>query len=94
MKKKNMMMYIIIFIILLSGAVSFHVTADETMPQKQKVVKSVYIEDGDCIWNIAREYFQVENRNIESYVKEIKKCNNLSSDTIYAGQNLIIPYYE
>ena len=93
MKKMQWSLLVVGVLCVFTICLSYSVSAKEGQSTRQKLVKSVYIENGDCIWNIAMEYFQVENENIESYVNEIKRCNNLSSDKIYAGQNLIIPYY-
>ena len=59
----------------------------------EKYYTSVYIEEGDTIWGIAKKYMTKEYRSIRSYVKEIKECNNLYSDDITAGCYLLVPYY-
>lgn len=54
---------------------------------------SVYIETDDTLWRIAGKYYSEEFGSIEDYIKEIKKCNSLKSDAIYAGRHIIVPIY-
>lgn len=54
---------------------------------------SVYIETNDTLWSIAYKYYSEEFGSIEDYIKEIKKCNSLKSDAIYAGRHIIVPVY-
>ena len=42
-----------------------------------------YVQPGDSLWNIAKKF--------KTTVELIKSSNNLSDDTIYPGQQLIIP---
>ena len=58
-----------------------------------KYYTSIIIEEGDSLWSIANEY----NHNtvdIHDYVKELKELNGLTSETIHAGQHLLIAYYD
>lgn len=58
-----------------------------------KTFISLKIEEGDTLWNIAQRYITKDYRNINEYIKEIKKTNNLSTDTIHEGGYIIVPYY-
>ena len=59
-----------------------------------KRLTSVSVQEGDCIWSIASEYYSDEFGSMQDYIKEIKKTNNLSGDRINYGYSLLIPYYE
>ncbi|MCI9077856.1 MAG: LysM peptidoglycan-binding domain-containing protein [Lachnospiraceae bacterium] len=52
---------------------------------------SVSITADDTLWSIAGRYYSDEFGTIKDYVKEIKRCNSLKSDNIYAGRNIIVP---
>ncbi len=54
---------------------------------------SICVDSNDTLWSIAKEYHP-DNCDITRYISDIRAINNMSSDTIYAGQNLIVYYYE
>lgn len=100
-KKKNMSF---IFIALLLGifigwflgkqqVVSVSANSNTNHMPRFKYFTSLEIENGDTIWDIAKENITEEYDSINDYIKEIKQCNNLSSDRITAGHYLLIPYY-
>lgn len=55
-------------------------------------IDSRVVKEGETLWSIAKSYNSVYYRNTREYVEAIKECNNLYSDDIYAGTNLIVPY--
>lgn len=67
-------------------------TADESL-ELNKYYTSVTVEAGDTLWSIATEYKKTATSSTKAYIEEIKSINNLSSDDITAGQNLIVVYY-
>ncbi|MBE5875287.1 MAG: LysM peptidoglycan-binding domain-containing protein [Lachnospiraceae bacterium] len=59
-----------------------------------KYYKSVEIMPGDTLWAIAEEYSDTENyASTIEYIEEVKRMNSLKSNTIHAGNYLIVPYY-
>ena len=58
-----------------------------------KYYKSIVIEEGDSLWSIANEY-NYHTVDVHDYVKELKELNGLTSETIHAGQHLLITYYD
>ena len=54
--------------------------------------KSIEIQPGDTLWDIAEQTMPDNQDSVAEYVQHLKDMNNLSSDKIYAGQNLIISY--
>ncbi len=57
-----------------------------------KCYKSILIESGDTLWAIAAEH-KTPDAKIIDFVEELKIMNGLHSDSITAGNFLIIPYY-
>ena len=59
--------------------------------------KVVEIKDGDSLWSIAKENMDNTNDsgfiNIDQYIHEIKRCNNMKSNQVNAGCYLMVPYY-
>ncbi len=79
-------------IILSCGIITTRVTAQRASSSR-KLVTSVRIEKGDTLWSIADRYITEDYEDINTYIKEIKKTNRLTSDTIYEGCYIIVPYY-
>ena len=85
-------------IIALVGCMSFgvfFVSAHESNPSDQtvyKYYKSIEIQPGDTLWDIAEETMTSEYDSIPEYVEALKDMNALESDDIEAGQYLIIEY--
>lgn len=51
---------------------------------------TVQVKSGDTLWNIAAEYGP-DNQDIRQTVYEICKYNNVSADTLMAGQYITVP---
>ena len=52
----------------------------------------VSVEDNDTLWSLADRYNN-GNEDTTSYINNIMQMNDLSSDTIHSGKNLVIYYY-
>lgn len=61
-------------------------------PVNFKYYKSIEIQPGDTLWDIAEEYITEDYRSVSEYVMVLKEMNSLSTDDIQAGQNLMIAY--
>ena len=61
---------------------------------QRKYYKSIEIEAGDTLWDIAKEYRESHYDAIYEYINEVMDINGLDSDEIHAGQYLTIPYYD
>ena len=68
------------------------VYADEHLSDLQ--YKIVEIKEGDSLWSIAKENMNPGFHDVNEYIEEVKTCNQLSSDKLYAGSYLMVPYYE
>ena len=60
---------------------------------REKRIVSVMVEENDSIWSIAERYYTEECGSMKDYIAEIKKCNSITTDTIYAGRPLILPVW-
>jgi len=54
------------------------------------VYETVTVQPGDTLWNIAERHMD-DSKDIRKFIYEIKKLNNVSADTLTAGQKLMIP---
>lgn len=66
--------------------------AKDSMKREKQVI-SIMIQEGDSLWSIASKHITSEYKDMNQYIKEIKKVNGLQSDTIHAGCYIILPYY-
>ncbi len=61
---------------------------------ENKYFTNITVEEGDTLWEVASEHMDTEHYDsVYEYMDEIKAVNNMTSDNIYAGQNLVITYY-
>lgn len=94
-KRKIWLLGIILLVLTLLfsvGLFSKTVTA-HNRSKRMKLVTSIEIENGDTLWSIASDYISYEYDDMNDYIEEIKKSNGLHSDSIHAGNYLVIPYY-
>lgn len=64
--------------------------SEETTEKSDKCYLSVVIEQDDTLWDIAKRYNTDEEISTKEYVDEIMYVNGLETDTIYAGQYIIV----
>lgn len=84
--------------VLLAAILFSIVFVTKTVTAKQngfriKRVASIEIQKGDTLWSIASDYITDEYEDVNEYIEEIKFSNGLTSDTIHAGNYIIVPYY-
>lgn len=89
--------FVILFMLTLFFVVLFafpqKAAAADHSSVKTYQISSVQIEEGDSLWSLASEYYTEEFSSIREYISEIKRMNGLSSDILYAGSYILIPYY-
>ncbi len=96
--RRNILLLVlsIILVLLLSFLLGgfFSQASDLEHKISYKYYKSVEIMPGDTLWAIAEEYSDTENyASTVEYIEEVKRMNSLKSNTIHAGNYLIVPYY-
>ena len=83
-------------ILALAGSVvfgTFLVSAHEnTGNDVYTYYRSIEIQPGDTLWDIAEETMTSEYDSTAEYVQVLKDMNNLSSDHIQSGMHLMIAY--
>lgn len=96
MSKRNCFSIYIVFAVLVGVmilSITLKTDAKENNNDKVKYYTSILIEEGDSLWSIAEEYKPDESISVKKYIKDLKKMNNMDSDTIHAGNYLTIYYY-
>ncbi len=86
---------LVLITILSSFSFGFRTKAQESNEDAAyKYYKSITVEDGDTLWNYARQYGDLRYYDdCNDYIKEVKSINSLQNDKITAGCHLILPYY-
>lgn len=67
-------------------------SAKDIDDSKTKYYTSITIESGDTLWSISEKYMYDEYDSVEDYMKELMNINGLTSDKLYAGNNLVVVY--
>ena len=99
-KKRRQRQLLCSFIsVLVLGAVLITMSAGEINAESDltrntyKYYKSVYVEHGDSLWSIAKEYTSKEYKNLEDYIDEVKQINHLNGSNVQHGTYICVPYY-
>ncbi|MCT4598159.1 MAG: LysM peptidoglycan-binding domain-containing protein [Vallitalea sp.] len=80
-----------ITLVLLSSLLFVFSFANELDNNLDKTYLTLRIERNDTLWSIAQKNINKEYYKITDYINEIKLINNISNDTILAGDYIIIP---
>lgn len=96
---KKKVLFSTVFIMLLATAifssvrlVSVDAMSDGTYA-KYKYYTSYEIQPGDTLTSIAERYTSDTKVSVSEYIDEVKQNNQLTSDKITSGKNIIIAYY-
>lgn len=54
--------------------------------------KTIRIEEGDTLWDIAGNYAKSMNMSRNAYIDEVCRLNGICRDEIYAGKYIVIIY--
>ena len=101
-RRRELRRHFLIFILTLILSVgisvtffSFRTKAQSSNEEIQyKYYKSIVVESGDTLWNLAEEYSALEHYGShQEYIDEVIRMNGLSDDKITTGQYIIIPYF-
>lgn len=89
-KRRTMQLKVVAFVFIVTSLMLIvTVYAKSMKPKSQVAYKTVVVEQGDTLWDLAKEYFP--DMEIRRAVYELKKINNLKDGTIYEGQSLVVP---
>ncbi len=84
---------ILLVLIVMSMYIFTKTVTAQGSRERVKLVTSIEIKKGDTLWSIASGFMTDEYRDVNEYVKELKDSNGLTSDTIHAGNYIIVPYF-
>lgn len=96
MSRRKMLLagcFIAAFFILFSLIFITKTVTAQRSSERIKLVTSVQVKNGDSLWSIASQYFTEDYDDMHEYIDEIVNSNGLTTDTIHAGNFIIVPYY-
>lgn len=90
--KLSFCVFVVIFVCL---ATILNVTASNSVKNVDKQYKSILINEGDTLWNIAQQHNNQTLSCISNseYIEDVMSINNISGDSITAGNYIIVPIY-
>ena len=86
---------LVIFAIVFFGSTLRSDAQSDTFKPEFKYYTAVTVHVGDTLWSIASDNYSTDHYDsVNSYISEICKINNLAdSESINAGECIILPYY-
>lgn len=97
-KEKRIIAFTVILIIsiitILCSSIKAFATSEAEAASVSKLYKSIQVESGDTLWDIAERYNLCSDLTREQYINEIKTLNNLTNDEIHSGEYIVVSYYE
>ena len=67
---------------------------EEELVVTNKYYKTICVEEGDTLWDIAGEYVNGTGVSRQEYIDEVCRLNGLDADEIQAGEYIVVAYYE
>lgn len=86
-------LFAIAVVLLVISGFFIKATTTKAAGNRIRTISSVKIEKNDSLWSIASEYYTDDFGSIQDMIDEIKQINGLTSDTIKAGNYIVVPYY-
>lgn len=94
-QKRILAITIIIIIslgVLLGTGIHAFASSDRTATS-YKYYKSICIEEGDTLWDIADKYIAGTDISHDDYIREICELNQIYKNEIHAGEYIVVSYY-
>lgn len=85
--------FIISVIVLLGSSIHAFANSNKDQTEVHKYYKSIKVEAGDSLWDIADDYMSQSDMTKKEYIEEICKINHINENDIHAGDSIIVAYY-
>ena len=88
------MISVILFLIFFAASTMVTDAQSDTFEPDSKYYKVLTVNMDDSIWKIASENISYDHyETIDEYISEICAINNILGDKIYAGDDIVVPYF-
>lgn len=91
--KSKFRFFTFIFITLMLITCSFGLVNAKAVDLDNENFKTVNINSGDTLWNIAEEHV-ADNMDIRECVYDICQLNDITADQLYSGMTIKLPNYD
>ena len=96
--RKHILTLVLTFVLVITCSMMFFTVKTKAQNRDEavyyKYYKSITVSRGDSLWIYAAEYADEDHYDsYQNYIDEVLQMNGLSSESITAGQHLIVPYY-
>ncbi len=96
--KRRMVLLLMTVLLITVGTMvfgtCFSLAKDSKTESAYKYYTSITIQEGDSLWSIAEQYKTEHYESTKAYVDELIILNDLTSETIHAGQHLMVAYFD
>lgn len=58
-----------------------------------KYYHRIEVMEGETLWSIAQQNYNAQSQTIREYIEEVRQINHRDGEIVYAGEELMIPYY-
>lgn len=79
-----------IFLIILSCSLAFLLSLRFDSPEEEEFIK-ITVTEGDSLWKISTQYADLHSLSSNDFISWVKQHNNIDSDQIFPGDEIIIP---
>lgn len=87
-------MFVVIFAGFILGSILVRTQSCMANSREDKFFTNITVQEGDTLWEVAQEHMDTNHySSVYEYMEELRMMNHLTSDELYAGQNLIITYF-
>ena len=96
--RKHILTLVLTFVLVITCSMMFFTVKTKAQNYDEavyyKYYKSITVSRGDSLWTYAAEYADEDQYDsYQNYIDEVLQINGLSSESITAGQHLVVPYY-
>ena len=96
MRIKNVKKFVRSILIVLGIILSLTLfISKSTLSHKEIEYKTIYVSEGDTLWNIAKSNQasnqHYKNKDVRYIINDLMKINDLSNSNIHINQELLIP---
>ena len=85
-------LFMTIAILMFISAAGTIIGANNAESLTRPVYSEITVQSGDTLWNLADE-FGPDDKDLREVVFAICEINDISADSIYPGQTILIPVY-